>query len=107
MDGENNGSKPYEQMDDLGGPPLFLETPKCGGVGKSKYAVVLVPETSRLEMVCALTLLLSRTSCWLAWKQHQKSSLISCCSSRAKASAFRQTIGQRLQKKRLHLPAKN
>ncbi len=26
MDGENNGSKPYEQMDDLGGknPPLFL-----------------------------------------------------------------------------------
>ena len=29
MDGENNG-KPYEQieqMDDLGGPPLFLETP--------------------------------------------------------------------------------
>ena len=23
MDGENNG-KPYEQMDDLGGPPLFL-----------------------------------------------------------------------------------
>ena len=20
--------KPYEQMDDLGGPPLFLETPK-------------------------------------------------------------------------------
>ncbi len=28
MDGENNGSKPYEQMDDLGGnlPPLFLET---------------------------------------------------------------------------------
>ena len=28
MDGENNG-KPYEQMDDLGGPPLLLETPKC------------------------------------------------------------------------------
>ena len=28
MDGENNG-KPYEQMDDLGGKPLFLETPKC------------------------------------------------------------------------------
>ena len=27
MDGENNGSKPYEQMDDLGGFPLFLETP--------------------------------------------------------------------------------
>ena len=26
MDGENNG-KPYEQMGDLGGPPLFLETP--------------------------------------------------------------------------------
>ena len=26
MDGENNG-KAYEQMDDLGGPPLFLETP--------------------------------------------------------------------------------
>ncbi len=27
MDGENNGSKPYEQMDDLGGNiPLFLET---------------------------------------------------------------------------------
>ena len=26
MDGENNG-KPYEQMDDLGGPPLYLETP--------------------------------------------------------------------------------
>ena len=25
MDGENNGSKPYEQMDDLG-VPLFLET---------------------------------------------------------------------------------
>ena len=24
MDGENKGSKPYEQMDDLGGPPLFL-----------------------------------------------------------------------------------
>ena len=28
IDGENNG-KPYEQMDDLGGPPLFLETPIC------------------------------------------------------------------------------
>ena len=27
MDGENNG-KPYEQMDDLGGKPLFLETSK-------------------------------------------------------------------------------
>ena len=27
MDGENNG-KPYEQMDDLGGNPLFLETSK-------------------------------------------------------------------------------
>ena len=26
MDGLNNGSKPYEQMDDLG-VPLFLETP--------------------------------------------------------------------------------
>ena len=26
MDGENNGSKPYEQMDDLG-VPVFLETP--------------------------------------------------------------------------------
>ena len=26
MDGENNGSKPYEQMDDLGVFPLFLET---------------------------------------------------------------------------------
>ena len=26
MDGENHG-KPYEQMDDLGGPPLFWETP--------------------------------------------------------------------------------
>ncbi len=29
MDGENNGSKPYEQMDDLGVFPLFLETPIC------------------------------------------------------------------------------
>ena len=28
MDGENKG-KPYEQMDDLGGPPLFLETAMC------------------------------------------------------------------------------
>ncbi len=27
MDGENNG-KPYEQMDDLGVFPLFLETPR-------------------------------------------------------------------------------
>ena len=27
MDGENNGSKPYEQMDDLGFFPIFLETP--------------------------------------------------------------------------------
>ena len=30
MDGENNGSKPYEQMDDFGGTmgvPLFLATP--------------------------------------------------------------------------------
>ena len=26
MDGENHGSKPYEQMDDLG-VPLFMETP--------------------------------------------------------------------------------
>ena len=30
MDGENKGN-PYEQMDDLGFFPLFLETPKwCG-----------------------------------------------------------------------------
>ena len=28
MDGENNGSKPYEQMDDLGAfPPIFGLTP--------------------------------------------------------------------------------
>ena len=28
MDGENNGSKPYEQMDDLGGKnPIFGSTP--------------------------------------------------------------------------------
>ncbi len=28
MDGENKGSKPYEQMDDLGGfPPIFGSTP--------------------------------------------------------------------------------
>ena len=29
MDGENNGSKPYEQMDDLGGKknPMFGSTP--------------------------------------------------------------------------------
>ena len=30
MDGENNGSKPYEQMDDLGGfmkPPILGSTP--------------------------------------------------------------------------------
>ena len=29
MDGENNGSKPYEQMDDLGGipTPIFGSTP--------------------------------------------------------------------------------
>ena len=27
MDGLNNGSKPYEQMDDLGVCPLCLETP--------------------------------------------------------------------------------
>ena len=27
LDGENNGSKPYEQMDDLGGfPPIFGNT---------------------------------------------------------------------------------
>ena len=30
MDGENNGSKPYEQMDDLGGfTPIFGSTPIC------------------------------------------------------------------------------
>ncbi len=31
MDGENNGSKPYEQMDDLGGKilPLFLVQHPC------------------------------------------------------------------------------
>ncbi len=27
MDGENNGSKPYEQMDDLGGKPYFWKHP--------------------------------------------------------------------------------
>ena len=48
MDGENNGSKPYFQMDDLGGfPPYFWKypygsgffgSPEVGGVefGKSK-----------------------------------------------------------------------
>ena len=31
MDGENNGSKPYEQMDDLVGfPPIFGLTPNYG-----------------------------------------------------------------------------
>ena len=31
MDGENNGSKPYEEMDDLGGKttPILGLTPKC------------------------------------------------------------------------------
>ena len=52
MDGENNG-KPYEQMDDLGGPPLFLETPiypLLGGSGPRTWIcgfsihVVVVPK---------------------------------------------------------------
>ena len=37
MDGENNGSKPYEQMDDLG-VPLFLETPKTTHKKRKKLA---------------------------------------------------------------------
>ena len=36
MDGENNGSKPYEQMDDLG-VPLFLETPISLGIRKWEW----------------------------------------------------------------------
>ena len=36
MDGENTG-KPYEQMDDLGVFPLFLETPTPNSFGSSNH----------------------------------------------------------------------
>ena len=42
MDGENNG-KPYlKKTDDLGGPPLFSETPilinkSCGNLGVMQF----------------------------------------------------------------------
>ena len=42
MDGENNGSKPYEQMDDLGVYTLFLETPIYTN---ESWQVTQIPET--------------------------------------------------------------
>ena len=39
MDGEKNG-KPYEQLDDLGGPPLFLETPILNYTTQLPYMVI-------------------------------------------------------------------
>ena len=75
---------------------LWLGTKTCGAVVEwEKPRMQLCLYQKHLEMVCALTLLLSRTSCW------HGNILISCRSSRSKASAFRQTIGQGLQKKRL------
>ena len=41
MDGENNGSKPYEQMDDLVGFPIFLETPIDRGYNPSEIQLFL------------------------------------------------------------------
>ena len=43
MDGENNGSNPIE-MDDFGGPPLFLETPSYCLPQIIAWRVVLVVE---------------------------------------------------------------
>ena len=40
MDGENNGSKPYEQMDDLG-VPLFLETTIYGIILPSYMGIIM------------------------------------------------------------------
>ena len=57
MDGENNG-KPYEQMDDLGGFPIFLVTPKYLEVLDTHapklapfYALVLVSKLSELHFL--------------------------------------------------------
>ena len=44
MDGENNGSKPYEQMDDLG-VPLFLEKPTLYLLSESVRVWLLTTRT--------------------------------------------------------------
>ena len=51
MDGENNG-KPYEQMDDLGGNPLFLETPiSIQSKETDPYDhLTVLPESSRADL---------------------------------------------------------
>ena len=56
MDGENNG-KPYEQMDDLGGVPIFLETPmyRCP-IQMCCFYIDVIPEglSSTLQLLSTL-----------------------------------------------------
>ena len=42
MDGENNGSKPYEQMDDLGAFPYFWKHPYVKVKGEKHVCLMLL-----------------------------------------------------------------
>ena len=65
MDGENNGSKPYEQMDDLG-VPLFLETPMYDS--RLVYIVVMTQLERLIQLLkggCVCDFMFPST--WLHW----------------------------------------
>ena len=48
MDGENNGSKPYEQMDDLGGfPPMFGGPPRSLLCEKGRSTIPQLPQPAQ------------------------------------------------------------
>ena len=57
--------KPYEQMDDLGGPPLFLETPK--------YVFIFIP-TILGEMIQ-----FDKHIFQMGWFNHQLDNIIPIC----------------------------
>ena len=63
MDGENNGSKPYEQMDDSV-VPLFLETPNCSWLS---FQVDLKKWVGRHLKALVLLLLQVGLPSWCSW----------------------------------------
>ena len=58
MDGENNGSKPYEQMDDLGVFPYFWKHPYRGHMQPFVWLIEILKKHTRLGVIWCVVLFL-------------------------------------------------
>ncbi len=70
MDGENNGSKPYEQMDDLGGKnPYFWKHPYRGLLTTPFITILAIPVESVIRGAFASTSLGCLCSVRRLWEE--------------------------------------